>query len=93
MFNHFNYKMGIYYNTYLCYGDFKEKIYTKKTLLQSMDSIIENHEWEQGYVDLKDVEKLTTIEAHDDQNLFLLQVCTSTYDFPIIEDKKYIIVK
>ena len=84
--------MGIYTTTYLCYGDFKNKLIDKKSIIASMDPIIELHEWMQEYVDLDHLKKLIDIESYEN-DLFLMEVTTSTYDWPMVESKRYIIVK
>ncbi len=52
--------MGIYWLTYLCSGTFTDKntaTIAKKVKLASCDPIIEQHEWEQGFVDLEELRK------------------------------------
>ena len=84
--------MGLYYDTNMCIGNYETKRIDKKIKLASMNSIIEHHEWQRGYVVKDELAKITEIPLYD-EDLFLEEVCSSTYDYPIVETYRYIIIK
>ena len=93
--------MGIYYNTYLCNGKFTDENTAQienKILLNSMDSMIETHEWDQGFV--KKEELLPCCTRRDiqlessDNDLFMMEAMSCTLDTDHSEGKgKFILVE
>jgi len=80
--------MGIYFNTYLCNGKFTDKNTVEileKVVLNSMDEMIEPHEWEKEVVSKEELLPYCTsrniqLEYSEDNDLFMMQAMYATLD-------------
>lgn len=75
--------MGVYYDTYLCVGKFDNKTILVKYKVASLDQIIEDNEWERGFVYLTEVKRFFDdkydFEEDNDQDLYFQEITSTTY--------------
>ncbi len=99
--------MGIYTNTYICFGkiyDINNAQIASSQLIQSLDPIIEQNEWNRGYVYKNEL--ITCLEKSKDNkvvsfvekikqnlyeaDLFLQESMVTTLDIDTMVSNKYI---
>lgn len=91
--------MGLYYVTYLCIGNFKNKIINMQVKIANIN-IVEYHEWSRGYIDFNELKIFISNNCEENlellnktEDLFLREDCTCTLSIPINITSKYIIIK
>lgn len=77
--------MGFYYATYICNGTFinsQNAILVDEIHLQSIDPVIENKEWQQGFVSVSEFDKLKLgrLESCENSDVFMAETVWCSLD-------------